>query len=257
MRWRGECWATDNAIMKRDGAHGVPNLGPEDYSCWRASEIGAVTERLERQLILELVGDVGGRNVLDVGCGDGELALELAKRGGIVTGIDASAAMIATAKTRATEHNADVTFRVATAEQLPFAAGQFHVVTAVTILCFVEDARPVFREITRVLRPGGRLVIGELGKWSTWAAARRLRAWFGSRLWRQGHFRSATELAVLAAQAGLRVERIRGAIYYPRSPLAARLLSPCDAVLGRLTTIGAGFVALAAVKADCSEDLNI
>jgi hypothetical protein len=41
---------------------------------------------------------------------------------------------------------------------------------------------------------------------------------------------------------------VRGAIYYPRWGFAARLLSPCDPVLGRLTTIGAGFVALSAIK---------
>ena len=72
-------------------ASAIPDLGPECYARWRASEIGATTERLERQLILELVGDVGGRRVLDVGCGDGEFAVALTKRGAIVTGIDASA----------------------------------------------------------------------------------------------------------------------------------------------------------------------
>lgn len=46
-------------------------LGPGDYARWRASEVGAVTERLERPLILELVGEVSGRTVLDLGCGDG------------------------------------------------------------------------------------------------------------------------------------------------------------------------------------------
>ena len=46
--------------------------------------------RLERQLILQLVGDVDGCRVLDVGCGDGKFAVELAKRGAIVVGIDAS-----------------------------------------------------------------------------------------------------------------------------------------------------------------------
>jgi hypothetical protein len=56
--------------MSREGACAVPDLSPEAYTRWRASEIGAITERLESQLILELVGDVGGRRVLDVGCGD-------------------------------------------------------------------------------------------------------------------------------------------------------------------------------------------
>lgn len=226
----------------------IPDLGPEVYARWRASGIGATTERLERRLILELIGDIGRCRVLDVGCGDGEFALELARRGAIVTGIDASAAMIDAARARAKQHNADVTFQVAMAEHLPFPTERFDVVTAVTILCFVEDAAPAFREIAGVLRPGGRLVIGELGKWSTWAAGRRIRAWLGSRLWRLGRFRTANELRGLAEQAGLVVEDLRGAVYYPRWGLAARLLSPFDPALGRLTTIGAGFVALSALK---------
>jgi ubiquinone biosynthesis O-methyltransferase len=234
--------------MTISGGSAIPDLGPEAYSRWRASEIGTITEGLEGQLILELVGDARGRKVLDVGCGDGEFALELTKRGARVTGIDASTAMIQSAKRRAKQHNADINFQVAVAEQLPFQAEQFDVVTAITILCFVGDAAPVFREIARVLRPGGRLVIGELGKWSSWAAARRIRAWFGSRLWRQGRFRTASELRDLAGQAGLVVETVRGAIFYPRWRLAARLLASCDPALGRLTTIGAGFVALSAVK---------
>lgn len=233
--------------MNAETACDFPEMGPEAYARWRASEIGAITERLESRLILELVGDVAGRQVLDVGCGDGAFAFELAKRGAIVTGIDASAAMIDAAKARARQHNVDITFQVAVAEHLPFPVEQFDLVTAITILCFVDDASPVFREVARVLRPGGQFVIGELGKWSTWAAARRMRAWLGSRLWRQGRFRTANELRDLAEQAGLKVECVRGAIFYPRWGLAARLLAPFDPALGRFTTIGAGFVALSAV----------
>jgi ubiquinone biosynthesis O-methyltransferase len=223
-------------------------LGPKDYVRWRASAIGAITEHLERQLILELVGDVTGCRVLDVGCGDGELAIELRTRSATVIGVDASAAMIDAAKVRAKEHKADIAFRTATAEDLPFLAEQFDVVTAITILCFIDDAAPVLREIARVLRPGGRLVIGELGKWSWWAAGRRMRAWFGSPLWRRGRFRTANELRDLVEQAGLVVGSVRGAIYYPRWGLVARLLSRYDFTFSRVTTVGAGFVALSATK---------
>jgi ubiquinone biosynthesis O-methyltransferase len=226
----------------------IPDLGPDAYARWRASEIGAITDRLERQLILGLVGDVRGCRVLDVGCGDGEFAVELKKRGAIVVGIDASAEMIDAAKSRSKLQNADVDFQVAMAERLPFPAGQFDVVTAITILCFVDDAAPVFQEIARVLRPGGRLVIGELGKQSTWAVGRRIRAWLGSRLWRRGRFRTANELRGLAEQAGLVVKTVRGAIYYPRWSVAARIMSPLDPVLSRLTTLGAGFLAIFAIK---------
>jgi ubiquinone biosynthesis O-methyltransferase len=226
----------------------IPDLGPDRYARWRASEVGTITERLERQLILELAGNVAGREILDVGCGDGAFALELAERGAAVTGIDASSAMIDAARTRARRHNAEIDFQVAQAEQLPFPSEQFDVVTAITILCFADDPAPVLREIARVLRPGGRLVIGELGRWSSWAAGRRVRAWFGSQLWRRARFRTRRELQLLAERSGLAVQSVRGAVYYPRCGLAARLLSRCDRVLSRLTTVGAGFVALLAIK---------
>jgi ubiquinone biosynthesis O-methyltransferase len=226
----------------------LPELGPDAYRRWRASEIGAITERLERRLILEMLGNVDGLRVLDVGCGDGELACELATRGATVTGVDSSGAMIEAAKYRSAQQGSDIAFQVSRAENLPFRDDEFDVVTAITILCFVKDAAPVFREIARVLRPGGRFVIGELGKWSIWAAARRIRAWLGSPLWRLGRFRTARELRRLAESAGLGVEEIRGAVYYPRFRLAAQLCAPYDAMAGRLTTVGAGFIAVSAAK---------
>jgi ubiquinone biosynthesis O-methyltransferase len=235
-------------VSTTDSACAIPDLGPDAYVRWRGSELGSITDRLERQLVLELIGDINGCRVLDVGCGDGELAVELKKRGATVAGIDASAEMIAAARARSERENADVRFQAAMAEDLPFSDGQFDAVTAITILCFVDNAVPVFQEMARVLRPGGRLVIGELGKWSTWAAGRRVRAWLGSRLWRQGRFRTANELRHLAEGAGLIVEAVRGAIYYPRWGIAARVMSRFDPVLGRLTTIGAGFVAISAIK---------
>jgi ubiquinone biosynthesis O-methyltransferase len=223
-------------------------LDPATYARWRASEVGQITERVERRLILELVGDARGRRVLDVGCGDGGLAIEFSKRGAAVAAIDASTSMIEAAKQRAESQRVDVDFRIATAQRLPFPPGHFDLVVAVTILCFVDNAAPVFAEMTRVLRPGGRLVIGELGKWSSWSAARRVRGWLGSPLWRKGRFRTARELRKLAADAGLEAVRVRGAVYYPRCGLAAQLLGPSDQSFSRVTTFGAAFLALAATK---------
>lgn len=226
----------------------VADNWPQVYAKWRASKIGALTDRLERDLVLELLGDVAGRDVLDVGCGDGDLAIALWERQGRVSGIDASTQMIEAARARARARNAEIDFQTARAEQLPFPAARFDVVVAVTILCFVADATGVFREMARVLRPGGRVVIGELGKWSSWAAARRVRGWLGSPLWREGRFRTAGELRALAEEAGLAVESVRGAVFYPRLSVLARLMAPADSRIGRWTTKGAAFVALTARK---------
>lgn len=165
-----------------------------------------------------------------------------------MTAIDASEAMLGAARQRAQAERIAIDFRIATANNMPFEPAQFDLVVAVTILCFVEDAAPVFGEIARVLRPGGRLVIGELNRWNTWAAERRMRAWLGSALWRRGHFRTPAQLRRLAANAGMEPGPVNGAVYYPRSERAARWLSPYERRLAKFTTVGAAFIAMAARK---------
>lgn len=226
----------------------IPNLGPDTYTRWRQTELGRITEELQLGLMLRLIGDVSGKRVLDVGCGDGKLAVELARRGAAVVGVDASESMIDAARRRVADSGVGVALELATADALPFPDGSFDVVAAITILCFVENAAPAFAEIARVLQPGGRLVIGELNKWSTWAASRRLRAWLGSALWRRGRFRTPNELRQLALNAGLAPGPVTGAIYYPRSASAARLMRGIDPRLGRLTSLGAAFLAFSAAK---------
>lgn len=228
----------------------IPDLGPEVYDKWRSSQLGRTTERLEWQTVLKLLGDVNGLRILDLGCGDGTFAIELARRGAEVIGIDASRSMIEAACRRSSAQNLDVVFYQAKADAIPFAEGTFDAVVAITILCFVRDATPEFREIGRVLRPGGRLVIGELGRWSSWAASRRIRAWLGSPLWRRAKFRTPGELRMLAQTGGLIPGTVQGAIFYPKLGLAASLLAPIDNRIGRKTTLGAAFLTLAAKKPD-------
>jgi ubiquinone/menaquinone biosynthesis C-methylase UbiE len=220
----------------------------EGYRGWRASDIGRITDAIEQDVVLEMVGDVRGRQILDIGCGDGSLAVCLAQRGAIVTGVDPSEVMIKAARMRAERAGVDVTLCVGRAEALPFGLGTFDLVMAVTVLCFVRDPGRMFAEAGRVLASGGRFVIGELGRYSSWAVERRVRAWFGNALWQRATFRSARELRQHARAAGLATIAVRGAVFYPRLRLAARMMRKLDARLGRFTTCGAAFIALAATR---------
>ncbi len=74
------------------------------------------------------------------------------------------------------------------ASQLPFAAEQFDVVLAVTVLCFVPDPGEPVAEMARVLGPDGLLVLGDLGRYSPWAAWRRVRGWARNATWRRARF---------------------------------------------------------------------
>lgn len=127
-----------------------------------AAEYNAENERnllnayYERPAMLDLVGDVTGRDVLDIGCGAGPLAERLAQGGARVSGFDSSARMIEIAGHRL---NDNVDLQVADlAEPLPYGDDSFDVACASLVLHYLADWADSLTEIRRVLRPGGRLV---------------------------------------------------------------------------------------------------
>ena len=226
-------------------------MGPRAYEGWRASRLGSVTEALEQRRVLDLIGPVEGRRILDLGCGDGLLTWTLAERGAWAVGIDADRAMLEAAFVRSARNRGQrPRFVEGRIEQLPFPDGSFDVVVIVTVLCLVADRAGAVREAARILRPGGRFVIGDLGRWSAWAARRRVKAWLGSKLWQSAHFATACGLSHLVERSGLIVEAVRGSVYYPPIGVLARPLARCDRWLGSFTTVGAAFIALAARKPD-------
>ena len=111
-------------------------------------------------LMLELVGDVRGHRVLDLGCGEGGYARELAKRGAKVTAVDGSARLIDIARRRTTDTALPVDYVCANAASMPsLANASFDDVVAAMSLMDVEDYDASVQEIARVLVPGGRLLM--------------------------------------------------------------------------------------------------
>ena len=183
--------------------------------------------------------------MLDLGRGEGLLTCALAARGASAAGIDVDRRMLVAAQSRAVPPGGHCVFVEGRVEHLPFPGGVFDVVVAVTVRCFVSNPSLAVQEAVRVMRPGGSLVIGELGRWNTWAARRRIRAWLGSQRWKAARFRTAGELRSLLQPAGIAVAAVRGAVYYPPVGWMARILGPADRGLGALTTFGAAFIGVA------------
>ena len=242
----GALGMTSGSERGEGARRGPPDLLPERYRRWRASALGTLTETIESGVVLGALGDVAGRRVLDVGCGDGSYAIALAGQGARVIGADLSAEMVHSARSRARSVRRSSMFVRADLKRLPFPDRSFDAVLAVTVLCFTTEVATALREVHRVLAPGGRLVLGELHRWSLWALWRRVRGVLGSPIWRVARFRSPRQLRRSLEAAGFVVESIRGAIYYPPWAPAARILWRADRHLARLSTAGAAFLVLAA-----------
>jgi SAM-dependent methyltransferase len=113
-------------------------------------------QRARLEAAVRLVGE-GPGSLLEVGVGSGRLLARLAERGWEVTGIDAAPRMVELAR----EQVPGATLEVAHAEKLPFEDASFDVVVAVGVLEY-SDVTASLRELARVLRPGGRAVLGVL-----------------------------------------------------------------------------------------------
>ncbi|NSY38379.1 methyltransferase domain-containing protein [Leisingera sp. ANG59] len=111
-----------------------------------------------------------GERILDLGCGNGLLTLELARAvgpAGHVAGLDASPDMLAAARQRL-EGRANTTLTESDAASLPFEPESFNKAVSVQVFEYITSRRPALRALHRVLQPDGRLVIGDI-HWDTLA----------------------------------------------------------------------------------------
>ncbi len=129
-------------------------FGSDGGSRGRVDRAYAITGASHGDFMGRLASDAPGKRVLEIGCGAGRIAFELAEYGGRVTGIDLSDVAIEAARTRARELGVEAVFEAMDAEKTSLSDASFDIVYGGAILhhLAIDNA---YREIARLLAPGG------------------------------------------------------------------------------------------------------
>jgi len=156
--------------------------------------------------LIDLLDPRPGERILDLGCGTGHLAAQIAARGAVVTGLDSSVSMIAQAR----QNYPKLKFVLADASGFRFDE-PFDAVFSNAALHWIPEAGAVIASVARALKPGGRFVL-EMGGRGNIA---RMVAALSSVLGETGYaprnpwyFPSAGEYATLLEQHGFEVEAL-------------------------------------------------
>lgn len=132
----------------------------------RHAQDGFYNAHLDRPACLELLGDIDGRRVLDAACGPGLYAEELVLRGAQVVGFDQSRRMVEICRARVPTGEFRVHDLGDPLDWLPDASTDL-VLLALAIE-YVDDRVAALRELRRVLRPGGALVLSRPHPTADW-----------------------------------------------------------------------------------------
>ena len=107
--------------------------------------------------LMRAITPQAGEKWLDVATGTGEIAIRAAQGGADVTGLDLAPDLLETARSRAADAGAEVSFEQGDAENLPYEDGSFDTVTSSFGVMFAPDHAAAGAELGRVCKPGGRL----------------------------------------------------------------------------------------------------
>ena len=140
----------------------------KSYDGWYTTPIGKRVDEIETRCAFGLLEPRSGMKVLDAGCGTGNFSLKLARLGCAVTGVDLSCEMLAIAIEKARAENLEVEFLPMDVKALEFVDGAFDAVISMAVLEFIENPLDAAEEMYRVVKRGGRLVIGTINRLSPW-----------------------------------------------------------------------------------------
>ena len=178
------------------------------YDDWYRTKTGRYVDRTEKWLVFSMLRTKSGK-ALDLGCGTGNYTLELERRGFDVIGLDASEGMLKIARSKG------LNCIKGNAYSLPFPDETFDLVLSVTMFEFIHEPERVLREIHRVLKPGGEVLIGTMNGKSSWFLFKRLKSLFVETAYRYARFYTPGELEELLRKVGFINVESAGVIFFP------------------------------------------
>lgn len=134
-----------------------PDIGAA-YDDYYQTEFGKEVDRIEKEIISGFLDNVSGEEMVDLGCGTGHWTEFFLKKGFKMKGVDISESMLHIAQKK----HIDTEFILADATNLPFENESYSLVASVTMLEFIEDQDKAIREMYRILKKDGWLIMGFL-----------------------------------------------------------------------------------------------
>lgn len=181
-----------------------------NYDAWYLTPIGSYVDATEKELVFSLWQTKQGL-VLDLGCGTGNYTMALAKQRIKMVGLDKSVSMLKLAR-RKLPHTPFVRSDVI---YLPFKNETFTGVISITLFEFLSHPQKAIKEIYRVLKPQGEVLIGTMNAISLWFICKRIKSLFVETAYRYARFYTPRGLKSLLSQAGFVHIETRGVIYLP------------------------------------------
>jgi SAM-dependent methyltransferase len=139
-----ECWNADSDTYQKDHGAQLTASGGLAWGVWQIPEAR-----------LQVLGEVKGLDILELGCGAAQWSIALAKQGARPVGLDISEKQLAHARRLMTEADVDFTLVHASAEAVPLPARSFDIVFCDYGAMTFSDPYVTVPEVARLLRPGG------------------------------------------------------------------------------------------------------
>ncbi|MDD2498888.1 MAG: class I SAM-dependent methyltransferase [Desulfitobacteriaceae bacterium] len=139
-----------------------------NYDSWYETKRGRFIDLVESEAAFDLITLPPGAKILDAGCGTGNFSIKLAEHGYRVTGIDLSSDMLNTARKKCMAKGLKVDLQTMNIEHLLFPDNYFDAAFSMAAFEFIADPKPAYRELYRVVKPGGQILIGTINRDSLW-----------------------------------------------------------------------------------------